>query len=151
MEKQNNPKLELKLNESVRLRLLKDKCYEGTNSYGPFYLYSVSHEGVEKTFFAPADIHQQIVAHGLKTGSEFILKKVAGQNGKKLVGALVFEAVEQTVSLEPTNGNDHFKEIMAHCLQDAVAIVRSFQDVPFQNEDIRSISSCLFIARTRVN
>ena len=101
--------------------------------------------------FTPADNHQQIVAHGLKTGSEFILKKVAGQNGKKLVGVQAFEAVEQTVAPEPTNGNDHFKEIMAHCMQDAVAIVQSFQDVPFQNEDIRSICSCLFIARTRIN
>ena len=101
--------------------------------------------------FTPADNHQRIVAHGLKTRSEFILKKVAGQNGKKLVGVLGFEAGEQSVALEPTNGNDHYKEIMAHCLQDAVAIVRSFQDVPFQNEDIRSISSCLFIARTRIN
>src|SRR5258706_4858137 len=93
MEKQNNPKLELKLTEEVRVKLLRDKCFEGNNNYGPFYLYSVSQDGIEKSFFAPADIHSQIVAHNLKTGSEFILRKVAAQNGKKITGELVFEAV----------------------------------------------------------
>ena len=146
-------KVELKLNESIRLKLLKDRAYEGTNSYGPYYLYSCSNgDGTEMSFFAPADIHQQIVAHGLKAGSEFILHKKAAQNGKKITGELVFEAVgQQPIGLEPTNGNDHYKEIMAHCLQDAIAIVRGIEAVPMQAEDIRAISSCLFIARTRVN
>jgi hypothetical protein len=157
MEKQNNPKLELKLNESARVKLLKDKCYEGQNGFGAYYLYSVMHDTVEKSFFAPEDIHQQIVSHGLHAGSEFILHKKASQNGKKITGELVFESVKEEspvqkpIGLEPTNGKDLYKEIMAHCLQDAIAIVKSMQDVPFQNEDIRAISSCLFIARTRIN
>ena len=149
MEK--NPKLELKLNESVRLKLLKDKCYEGTSTYGAYYLYSVSNgNGVEMSFFAPAEIHQQIVAHGLKTGSEFILHKKAAQNGKKITGELVFEAVEQNPA-KPTNGNgtDHFKEIMQQSLLDAIEITQSMKEVPFQAEDLRSICSCLFIARTK--
>jgi hypothetical protein len=154
-----NPKLELRLNESAKIKLLKDKCYEGENGYGKFYLYSVEHQGEAKSFFAPADVHAQIVAHGLKAGSVFILRKIASQNGKKLVGELVFEMVEQEKAspeefkLEPTNGNDDFREIMAHCLADAIAIVKSVQadGVPFQAEDLRAISSCLFIARTRVN
>ena len=70
-------KLELKLNESVRVKLLRDKCYVGSNSYGPYYLYSILDGEVEKSFFAPAEIHEQIVSHGLKSGSEFMLKKVA--------------------------------------------------------------------------
>jgi hypothetical protein len=152
----NLPKLELKLNESAKLTLLRDKAYEGTNGFGPYYLYTVSHLGEEKSFFAPPDVHQDIVSHGLKKGSEFILHKRAAQNGNKLVGQLVFEAVEQEqkpVEVEPTNGNDHFREIMAHCLADAIAIVKAAQSdgIPFQAEDLRAISSCLFIARTRVN
>ena len=47
----NKPKLELALNERVRLKLLKDKCFEGQNSYGAYYLYSVEHDGVEKIIF----------------------------------------------------------------------------------------------------
>ena len=74
MEKQQNPKLELKLNESVRLKLLRDKCFEGKSTYGPYYLYTVSNgNGIEMTFFAPAEVHQQIVAHGLKAGSAFVV------------------------------------------------------------------------------
>jgi hypothetical protein len=152
MEKQQNPKLELKLNESVKVTLLKDKCYQGENGFGKYYLYTVSHDGVEKSFFAPEDIHQQIVAHGLRTGSEFILHKRASQNGKKITGELIFEAVKQeSIQLEPTNGTDHFREIMDQCLRDAIAITRGIQGVPMQAEDVRAISSCLFIARTRIN
>src|SRR2546427_9265934 len=92
-DKNQHPKLELKLNESVRVKLLRDKCYEGSSAYGAYYLYAVEHDGTEKSFFAPEDVHANIVAHGLKTGSEFALKKVAAQNGKKITGQLVFEAV----------------------------------------------------------
>lgn len=152
MEKQQNPKLELKLNETVKVTLLKDKAYEGTSSFGPYYLYTVSHDGVEKSFFAPENIHADILAHGLKAGSEFILHKRAGQNGKKITGELVFELVPKgQIQLEPTNGSDQFKEIMANCLQDAIALARGIDGVPLQAEDVRAISSCLFIARTRIN
>ncbi len=143
-------KIELKLNESVRLKLMKDRCYEGKSAYGPYWLYSVSNgDGVEQSFFAPADIHQQIVAHGLKAGSEFILTKKPGSNGKKLTGELVFETVEG--SPVTVQEGDNFKSIMQRSLRDAVEIAREMSDVPFQAEDLRSISSCLFIARTRVN
>ena len=149
MEKQNNPKLELKLNESVKLRLLKDKCYEGTNTYGPFYLYSVANgNGVEMSFFAPAEVHQQIVAHGLRAGSEFILHKKAAQNGKKITSELIFEPIELEQAREAA---DNLMEIMQRCLEEAVQITKLVQGVPWQNEDIRSISACLFIARTKSN
>jgi len=152
MEKQNNPKLELKLNETARVKLLRDKPYEGKNGFGPYYLYSVSHDGVEKSFFAPENIHADIVAHGLHAGSEFILHKRASQNGKRITGELQFEPVKQdTVQLGPTNGTDHFREVMQQCLRDAITIVRGIEGVPMQAEDVRAISSCLFIARTRMN
>src|ERR1043166_243033 len=140
-DKQQNPKLELALNQSVRLKLLRDKAYEGSSAYGPYYLYAVEDSGVEKSFFAPEDIHQQIVADGLKSGGEFILRKEAAQNGKKITGQLVFEAVAAPV-LQPTNGKpngDNFKDIMLHCLQDAVELTKIVHGVPFQGEDIRAI------------
>src|SRR5260221_3593888 len=103
-DKNQNPKLELKLNETVRVKLLRDKAYEGQSSYGPYYLYSVEESGIEKSFFAPEDVHAQIVAHSLKTGSEFILRKEAAQNGKKITGQLVFEAIAAAPPVQPTNG-----------------------------------------------
>ena len=147
MDKQKNPKLELKLNDVVRLKLLKDKCFEGKSSYGPFYLYTVSHDGVEKSFFAPVEIHEQIQKNGLRKDSEFILRNVSGQNGKRLTGELAIELVSEAA---PTSGSaDNFKQIMQQSLQDAIDITKSVNTIPFQNEDIRALSSCLFIARTK--
>jgi hypothetical protein len=154
MEKQNNPKLELKLNEMVKVSLLRDKAYEGKNGFGPYYLYSVSHLGVEKSFFAPVEIHEQIVAHALHTGSEFILHKKASQNGKKITGELIFEPVETKTFPKNGKGNghtDHFRDVMDLSLREAVEITQAVAGVPFQNEDIQKIASCLFIARTRIN
>lgn len=154
MEKQNNPKLELKLSEEVRVKLLRDKCFEGSNTYGPFYLYSVSQDGVEKSFFAPADVHAQIVAHGLKTGSEFILRKAASQNGKKITGELIFEAVpNQSIELvaQPTNGKenghvDNFKDLMRQSIEDALEIAGTIPGI-----DAQRIGMTMFIARTKSN
>jgi|ERR1041385_2108769 hypothetical protein len=154
-DKQQNPKLELALNQSVRIKLLRDKAYEGSSAYGNYYLYAVEHDGTEKSFFAPEDVHAQIVAHGLKAGSEFVLRKEAAQNGKKITGQLVFEvataAPEQPTNGKPNAHTDNFKQIMQQCLEEAVEITKTVQGVPFQNEDIRAISSCLFIARTKAN
>jgi|ERR1041384_1214549 hypothetical protein len=154
-DKQQNPKLDLKLNETVRVKLLRDKAFEGQSNYGPYFLYSVEDSGVEKSFFAPEEIHQQIVAHGLKAGSEFTLKKVAAQNGKKINGQLLFEPITAPAA-QPAGGKlnghtDNFKAIMQQCLEEAVELTKAVQGVPFQNEDIRAISSCLFIARTKSN
>lgn len=166
MEKNNNgrPKLELGLNESVKVKLLKDKPYEGSSPYGSYLLYSLEQDGVEKAFFAPPEVHQQIVEQGLKSGDEFMLKKVAIQNGRKVVSRIQVELVQKSPTVEtvshaqqprqapkPNNGHaltDNLKSIMEQCLKEAVDITRSVQGVPFQNEDIQKIASCLFIART---
>lgn len=144
-------KLEIKLDESVRLRLLKDRAYEGKNNYGAWYLYSVSNgNGEELSFFAPVEIHEQIVKHGLKTGSEFILRAVPGENGKRGKVQLSFEPVQVEQPVVPLNGTtDNFKAIMQQSLKDAIEIMQAVNTIPFQNDDIRALSSCLFIARTR--
>lgn len=142
--------MELKPKESARLKLLKDKCYEGTNNYGPYYLYSVSHDGVDKSFFAPAEIHEQIQNLNLKSGSEFILRNEASTNGKASKAQLTFVAVGPDEPPVHTNGHaDNYKTIMQQSLKDAIEITQAVNTIPFQNEDIRAISSCLFIARTR--
>ena len=148
-DKQYNPKLELKLNDEARVKLLRDKCYEGETASGPYYLYTVEHDGVVKSFFAPAEIHDQVVAHKMKAGSEFILRAVAGENGKRGKMQLSFEPVHPAL---PEGGNaetDNFKAIMQQSLKDAIEIMQAVNTIPFQNADIRALSSCLFIARTR--
>jgi|ERR1041385_1092095 hypothetical protein len=145
-EKKYPPKVLLKQNESAQLKLLRGTYFEGKNSDGPYYLYSVEHAGIVKSYFATAEIHQQIVAHKMKTGSEFILRR----NGTK---EFSFEPVHVVL---PSNGNgkavvDNLEAIMQQCVQEAVNITKTVEGIPFQHEDIRSISSCLFIARTKTN
>lgn len=149
-ERQTSPKLELKLNEEAHVKLLKDKCYEGTSAYGTYYLYSVEHNGAEKSFFAPAEIHAQISAHGLRAGSEFILRKVASQNGKKITGELIFEATNNQPATGPavkSNGlSDGFGQIMQQSLEEAIEIAKTVPGI-----DSQRIGMTLFIARTKSN
>jgi hypothetical protein len=133
----------------MKLKLLKDKPYRGQSEFGKYWLFSVEHEGVEKAYFASADVAQQFSDLGLKSGDEFTLTKTAVQNGKKGIAHILVEpvAMPKTASVAST-ASDNLKQIMEQCLREAVEITRSVQSVPFQNEDIQKIASCLFIART---
>ncbi len=145
--KQYPPNLNLKIGEQLRLKLVFDRCLEGKNSRGQYHLYRVVDEaGTEYSFSAPEDIHSQIVAHGLKAGSEFILAKKASQNGK-LSGELVFEAVSESA---PTHTNG-YRTVMAECLKDAFEISRELTELGLRAEDIRAVALTLFIARTKAN
>jgi hypothetical protein len=148
----NRQKVELALNESATLKLLKDKCYEGSNSFGPYYLYSVSHNDEEKAYFATPDVHQHILEAGLKTGDEFLIRKVAVQNGKKVTAKVEFQVVKKSEA-PPSNGDggsdDQFRDVMEKCLQDAVSVTKSVNTIPWQTEDVRSIALTMFIQRSR--
>jgi hypothetical protein len=158
----NKPKLELALNESVKLKLLKDKCYEGQNSYGPFYLYAVEHDGAEKIIFLTSPIHNAIVEAKLKTGDEFILRKTAVQSGKKLTPQISIEFVERlqaapipvTVSTRSAEGSvpavagDNLKAIMLQCVKDAADIVRD-SGVQLGNDELQRLAVTLFITRSK--
>jgi len=150
------PKVELKLNEPVRLRLLRDTPYEGENSYGPYYLYTVDEGGEEKAFFATQDIHLKIRESRLVQGDEFILEKTATQRGKRVVTDITFEAMPAEHSNGYSNGNSRFntngddlKQIMLDCIRDAVEVTRAVEGVPFQTEDIQKLATTLFIQRSR--
>jgi hypothetical protein len=150
------PKVELALNESATLKLMKDKPYSGENSFGAYYLYSVMHEGAKKAFFTSSDLHQRIVEAGLKSGDEFRISKTAVQNGKKVTARMDFEVVSKAVPPAPQAGvvpaeisDDGFKELMKKCVQDAVDIVKEVNTIPWQNEDVRSLAVTLFIQRVR--
>ncbi len=160
MEKPTNnsrAKLELKVNQPVTAKLLKDKPFEGDSAYGSYILYSLEVAGSEVAYFAPPEVHQQIKEFGFRTGDEIVLRKVAIQNGRKIVGQVVVEPVKKEAHQEPVlqkaevqkpEGTDNLRAIMERSLQDAVDIVKSVQGVPFQTTDIQKLASCLFIART---
>ena len=144
-------KLDPALNQEVRVKLLRDKPYTGDNSVGKYFLYSVVDlsTGEEKAFFAPDYIHDIIVAKHLGKDSEFILRKVPFQNGSKITSKLELSVVSVAAKVPVSSQADNLKEIMRQCLAEAVEIVHSLPDIPFQGEDIRAICSGLFIARTR--
>lgn len=149
------PKVEMNLGDSATLKLLKEKPYSGENSFGAYYLYSVSHDGVEKAFFTNPDLHRKIAEAGLKHGDEFRISKVAIQNGKKVTAKVEFEVVSKAVAATPPADvpfdipDDGFKELMKRCVQEAVEIVKEVNTIPWQNEDVRSIALTIFIQRAR--
>ena len=151
----NKPKVEIALNETAILKLLKDKPYSGENSFGSYYLYSVSQDGLEKAFFTSPDLHQKIAEAGLKAGDEFKISKVAVQNGRKVTARVDFEVVSKAAPPAPQIAapfeipDDGFKELMRRCVQDAVEIVKEVNTIPWQNEDVRSLAVTLFIQRVR--
>ena len=123
--------------------------------------------GEERSLFAPEDIHTIIVDKKLGTGAEFLLKRVAAQNGKKIGSKLEIsfvgnghsngngkhpERAVQTDKLK-TNGNGNgYKTTMLECLRDAFDISRvpTLKELPCRIEDIRSVSLTLFIARSKI-
>ena len=155
----SRPKVELLLQQPVLLKLLKDKPFEGNSSYGTYVLYSVEQDGMEKAFFATPEVHQEIVTKGAKTGDEIVLTKTAHPNGRRITPKIDVDIMRRTVEKEPVEAlkaqpsslTDGLKSIMETSLKEAVEITRSVQGVPFQNEDIQKIASCLFIARTKAH
>ncbi len=147
-------KVEPGLNQEVRLRLLKDKPFTGENGYGKYYLYSVQDldDGEEKAFFAPADVHQVIEDKKLTKGSEFIIKKVPYQNGKKIGSKLEISLVS-VAAPSPVQHSEHnpdnLKQILLGCIMDAAEIVKQ-AGVQFSNDEIQKLATTLFIARTRL-
>ena len=156
MANNNKPKVDLKLNEPVRLKLLRDEPYTGENSYGAYYMYSVEEGNQEKVYFATQDVHMKIRQSKLIAGDEFILEKTATQKGKKVITEITFEAMPaermngngSAVEQIGTNG-DNLKEIMHQCLKDAVEVTRAVDNIPFYSEDVQKLAVTLFIQRSR--
>ncbi len=155
--KQNGrPKLELDLNQSVILTLLKDKPYSGESAFGKYFLYSVKDSaGVEYSFFAPDDIHEKLVQSSLKSGDQFKLIKKAVQNGKKVSSRLAIELVIQPPNLEKKNEvqevkpEDGYRQLMEQSLKDALEATKAVNTVQWDVDSIRSIALTIFIQRAR--
>lgn len=148
------PKVEISLNQEARLKLLRDKAFTGQNAYGNYYLYSVTEDGVEKSFFATEDVHKRLLEEGLRTGDEFLIRKKAIQNGKKIMTKIEFEVVSKTPFSVPQNGNglapeDQLKEVLLQCVKDADYVIRNAEGQI--SDEIQKLATTLFIARTRLS
>jgi hypothetical protein len=135
---------------------MKDKPYSGENYFGPYYLYSVSHDGVEKAFFTSPDLHQKIAEAGLKTGDEFKISKASVQNGKKITAKVTFDVVAkataaalQTPEISSEVPDDGFRDVMERSLKDAIEATKAVNTVQSSVDDIRGIALTIFIQRAR--
>ena len=144
--------MELLLDKPIQLTLLRDKPYINSNSVGEFYLYNVKDEtGIEFSYFAPVEVHTLIQEHKLKSGSSFILKKIASMNGKKMVPKIEFSIIgeaEPQAVVPPVPGSDNLKEILLQCLKDAAEVVKS-AGIQFSNDELQKLATTLFIQRAK--
>lgn len=148
----NKPKLDLLLDKPIKLTLLKDKPYIGQNNYGEFYLYSAKDEnGVEYSYFADASIHNLIQDHKLKSGSSFVLQRVAVMNGKKMSSKVEFSIIgepEPSPQSPKTSVSDGLKEILLQCVIDAADVIR-LSGIQLGNDELQKLATTLFIQRAK--
>ncbi|MBN1396842.1 MAG: hypothetical protein JXA06_02310 [Bacteroidetes bacterium] len=141
----NKSKTDVSLNQSKRLKLLRNEPITGTNGYGKYYLYPVvTEQGSEESFFAPEPIHDIIQEQKLKAGDEFILSRV--QNGSKNSSKLELSIVGK--SEESGNKTDNFRTLLLQSIRDAADIVKE-AGIQFSNDELQKLATTLFIQRTR--
>lgn len=144
-------KLELELNKTMSLELLFDEPMVGQSRFGEYFLYAVKNgSDVEYSFFAPAEVNEQIKS--LRRGERFEITKLAEQRGTKIITKYDIKLLPTTILPDRQAGNqlptsDNFYELMLTSCRDAVKI---------QNElgglmDAKSLAVTLFIARSRLN
>ena len=151
-------KLELQINTPTTVELLFDDAITGTSSYGKYYMYGVSVEGKEYSFFPPEEVHDQMKL--LRKGGKATITKLAAQRGSKLVTAYDVQVVNKPVPVIADKKEDHIEEdsnpsmrpdnfysVMLQCLQDALSIQRELNGFG----DAERLAITLFIARTKTN
>ena len=139
----NRPKVELQLNQPIKLKLLRNEPLIGENGHGKYFMYAVSNEVDEElVWFAPATAHDVIQSQQLKAGSEIIVKLI-GKN--KVEVSILGKAAEPE---HAPNSTDSRKDIMIQSMRDAADILAAVPDLGFRAEDARAIGLSLFIACT---
>src|ERR1039458_8255408 len=107
------PKVELQLNQPIKLKLLRNEPLIGENGHGKYFIYAVTNEaGEELVWFAPVPAHEVIQTQQLKTGSEIIVKLT----GKNKVEVLILGKAAEPE--HTANSTDSRKEIMIQSIRD---------------------------------
>jgi hypothetical protein len=153
-------KLELEINKPVNLELLYDDPIVGESNYGPYFMYAVSLDGIEYSFFAPEEVHNQLSK--LSKGDKATVTKIAAQRGAKLVTKYDVRAEgkvapkAQMVSVDEIiedilpegddqDDHDQFFQVMKQSYLDALKINSDLNGMA----DPAKIAITLFIARSK--
>lgn len=156
-------KLELNLNEPVKIELLFDAPMVGQSQYGEYYLYAVKNgDGTtEYSFFAPDDVHATLKEN--KKGARFTITKLAEQKGSKIITKYDVvplqsappepvsqqEETRQETAIQPVKdapvAEDKYFAIMLNSCKDAMRIQSELGGMM----DAKSLAVTLFIARSK--
>jgi len=162
-------KLELAINQPVTVELLYDEPIIGESQYGSYSLYAVSVNGVEYSFFAPDEIHTELIK--LKKGDTATITKIATQKGSRVattynvdlpnkvkpkaemvsIGEAIDEVVsnvlpEECVELPEVPPHDRYYEVLKQSYADALEINKELNGA---TSDIARLCITLFIARSK--
>ena len=69
-----------KYDHDYKVVLTYDKCKSGENQYGPWNLYGVEYEGVERGLFAEEALHHKLKKYG--KGTKLVIRKGKYENDK---------------------------------------------------------------------
>lgn len=156
-------KLELNLNEPVKIELMFDAPMVGQSQYGEYYLYAVKNgDGTtEYSFFAPDEVHAKLKEN--KKGAKFTITKLAEQKGSKIITKYDVvplqsappeptphqEEAKQETIIQPVKdvpiAEDKYFAIMLNSCKDAIRIQSELGGML----DSKSIAITLYISRTK--
>lgn len=162
-------KLELAINQPITVELLYNEPIMGTSQYGSYSLYAVSVNEVEYSFFAPDEVHTELIK--LNKGDTATITKMAIQKGSKVestyfvktpnkvkpkgevvsVGEVIDEAIsnalpEVIVELPELSPPDRYYEVLKQSYSDALEINKELNGA---TSDIARLCITLFIARSK--
>ncbi len=123
----DRPLLEIPKNQSVIISLLFDEPRTGTNSKGPWQLYGVNHEGVEKSYFASEKAHEML-QHYSKGDTVKIEHKPTGE-GRSMY---VVSPTEAKPTSKPASNDQAIKWGMA--FNNATRLVANTMDITPQQK-----------------
>ena len=141
------PKLELQVNQPIKIKLLQDKPATGESSVGKWWLYSVECEDKEQSFFTPEPIQQFIENNALGKGDELLVTKILTKNGKANVVDYRVELLTKKALVPPANGSPKADDyqIMRLAMQQAIELQKELGSVI----DVNRVGISLYISRSK--
>lgn len=163
-------KLEIPINQPVKVELLFDEPISGTSRYGNYNMYAVNVDGYEYSFFPVAEVHDKL--KDLKKGDRAIITKLAAQRGSKLVTVYEVRPEKKAVPVQSNTVNtfesndvagvpemnedssideevippaDNYYSVMLASYTDALRLQKELNGII----DIEKAAITLYISRTR--
>jgi len=153
-------KLELDVNKPTEVTLLFDEPISGKSQYGEYHMYAVAIGNDEYSYFAPAEVHEQLSK--LSKGEKAVITKLAAQRGNKIITNYEVKITSDNNSAANENITSHASEDSKNSLtynEDGlyeIMLLSYRQALQITSElgglaDPSRIAITLFIARSRQN